>query len=313
MVNVRCLIASPRGGLCNRLLALASSMRVAERSGRSLLLDWVPDAACGARFEQIFLPDIPSATAEDLAGAERIRHRRTTFWGDRAVDASGGPDKLAVESYTFFFDSAEREAVRREGPGVSEFLVVRRLVRYWEGLRPAPPVSDAVDPFARRYAASDRPFPAYRWLSPYLNRLRPVPEVVAAVEAFARRHALDGRIGVHVRRGDQRRAIKVSTDDKFLRRMTGLTREDPAVRFFLCTDSESTRRFLLDSHCADEDAGGMVCRPAASYDRSASVAIVDALIDLLLLSRCKTILGSFGSTFSVVAALLGGGDFEWVQ
>jgi hypothetical protein len=57
----------------------------------------------------------------------------------------------------------------------------------------------------------------------------------------------------------------------------------------------------------------VACRPATSYDRSTPAAIVDALIDLLLLSRCSTILGSYGSTYSVVAALLGDRDFEWVQ
>ena len=57
--------------------------------------------------------------------------------------------------------------------------------------------------------------------------------------------------------------------------------------------------------------GGVVTRPKV-FARDKASGVRDALVDLLLLSRCRLIIGSHWSSFSETAAELGGARLEIV-
>jgi len=106
-------------------------------------------------------------------------------------------------------------------------------------------------------------------------------------------------IGVHIRRTDNVWARENSPIELFVTAMDKELAKHPNVCFFVASDDIETKQCLA-SRYADcvmfrkdvkrrEDRGG--CE--------------DALIDLLLLSKTSKILGSCGSSFSVVAASIG--------
>jgi hypothetical protein len=161
---------------------------------------------------------------------------------------------------------------------------------------------------------SHRPdVPAYSpafWsaVRPYLRRLQPVPEVRRAVErvhaAFSR-----GMLGVHVRSGSGPvsfpQADQVRLED-FFEEIGRILAAAPRTGIFLACDSAaSVAQFrdrygdrVVTSHAAF--AGVTV----GSFDSPGGARM--SLTDLLLLSKTRCILGSFFSSFSAVAAVIGG-------
>ena len=133
----------------------------------------------------------------------------------------------------------------------------------------------------------------------YIRELRPKDKIF--IEEFAERYDLKDCVGVHVRKGDYRftvdRRDKVSSDEKFIKRMNEL----PESKFFLCTDSKETEKKF------EEIFGDRIITfSKGDRKRSKTSAIREALIDQLLLSKTKHILGSYLSTFTELAWWFGG-------
>jgi hypothetical protein len=117
-----------------------------------------------------------------------------------------------------------------------------------------------------------------------------------------------GRIvGVHIRRGDNDASIQVSPLDSFLKRMQREVEQDPATHFFLATDDQPTERAVTDTFL------GRVTTRGKDLARNRTAGVQDALVDLLVLSKCSLILGSYWSSFSQTAAEMGGVELEIVR
>src|SRR5688572_10853482 len=62
----RNLFVTCSSGLCNRLLMLAGSMRIAARTGRKLALYWPVNRYLGCAFNDLFQNTFPMITGADL-------------------------------------------------------------------------------------------------------------------------------------------------------------------------------------------------------------------------------------------------------
>lgn len=301
-------------------------------------LEWVPDVACAAAFGDLFEahPRIVEVGAFDPAtddlgairgGARdvslrayrsRLRHeylandsgaRDVSLCADRlgaacdrdrvvkVVDALGKKlrlerraskatatdalryDVLAVETSEMFYPAAMKDVGGGGG--------VRRTV-------------------AELYAAQGGGNPrddeatveAFR--SAFLRELVPV----AAVRARVARSP-PGGVGVHIRRTDNAAAIIHSPPALF---DSNLERRDPAPRaVFLATDDPAVEKQFLARWSPKIDVRVSAKRTAMDgfTNRGDAVGVQDALVDLLSLAACETVVGSFWSSFSRVAALLG--------
>ena len=84
---------------------------------------------------------------------------------------------------------------------------------------------------------------------------------------------------------------------------------DEKTGFFVATDDEGVkkelRELLPDARLIFHD-GGII-------DRNSAEGIKDAFVEMLSLSKCKKILGSFNSTFSLLPSYIGNIPLETVQ
>lgn len=126
----------------------------------------------------------------------------------------------------------------------------------------------------------------------------PKPAYLQAAEALVG----TGRdmIGIHIRRGDNQRSIAESPTALFIDAVERELARNPSARFFLATDSPADEKALTDRF-----GSRIVVNRDKDLRRYSSRGIQDALIDLLCLSRCDTIYGSFWSSFSETAAAYG--------
>lgn len=122
----------------------------------------------------------------------------------------------------------------------------------------------------------------------------------AAARVAVARHRSAPLIGIHVRRGDHQLATTHSQTSLFLEAIHGLLRRDPETRFLLCTDDprevEHFRQVLGDRVCWTSPD---------SLDRGQPASASAAMIDFLSLAGCDAILGSYLSSFSLLAARCG--------
>lgn len=132
-----------------------------------------------------------------------------------------------------------------------------------------------------------------------LRRLTPVDELRAAADAL---ELPERCLGVHIRIGEAWEYVDDFVQSK---------REhfESILRAVLdqCGDARillATTRPEVEQHFRGLFGGRVVALPKSGRGRARD-AVREALVELLLLSRTRGVLGNFGSTFSQVAAMLG--------
>lgn len=143
--------------------------------------------------------------------------------------------------------------------------------------------------------------PDYGWIRPRAGIAR---EIEGEWSRMTVSDTEDGIIGVHIRRTDNAKAIEFSPIELFVSRMEQELVRSPKARFFVATDDCPTKE-LLKRHFGEH----IITREQVA-ERDAQNGVQDALIDLMLLSRCSRIFGSYWSSFSGVAAMIGGCPLE---
>lgn len=106
-------------------------------------------------------------------------------------------------------------------------------------------------------------------------------------------------IGVHIRRTDNRASIKNSPTELFIQLMRDELEMDKSVLFYLASDSQEEKERLTSIF------GDRIITFWEPVLRHTSQGVQDALVDLYVLSRTQKIIGSSGSSFSVLASEIG--------
>lgn len=145
----------------------------------------------------------------------------------------------------------------------------------------------------------------YRSENPH-GALKPIEQIGTLVAQTVAR--FDHTIGVHVRRGDNAWSRDGSPTDLFVARMNAAVAEDEGTTFFLATDDPS-----VEAQMQAAFPGRIFVYPKRSLDRRTVTAIQDAAVDLYSLAATRRILGSHISTFSIVAAEIGGIAVDVIQ
>ena len=116
-------------------------------------------------------------------------------------------------------------------------------------------------------------------------------------------------VGVHVRRTDHTEAIANSPLVLFAERMKKELETAADTSFFVATDDKEVRRELKELL---PDAK-LIFPQSDVIDRDSKEGIEEAFIEMLALSKCRKILGSYNSTFSLLPSYIGNIPLETVH
>jgi hypothetical protein len=260
----------PVGGLANRLRVVMSGIVLAQATDARLRIVWFQDHALHAPFGGLFEPiAVPHVVLREARG-----------WGDLLLDRPRRKNLCLPRLYQMvaFRSCLYERTVGNLQKGYFDFHA-------W------------VEKNKRVYLASFVDFMPFT--SEEFNR------VLVPCEALAERvnervaHFAPHTIGVHVRRTDNAVSISKSPIELFFRQLDEAIAEDGSVAIYLATDSEEVKREMRRRY------GSRVLTADNRADRSSLAGIQEGLVDLYTLARTHRILGSFGSSFSEMAAFIG--------
>lgn len=132
----------------------------------------------------------------------------------------------------------------------------------------------------------------------YRSLFRPAGHILDQVQLIEKSMG-EKRIGIHIRRTDNSVSILHSPDSLFIQEIDRIISNDSSLKFYLATDDEKTKERFCRAF-----PGYIFTSPRAAC-RSTKSGITDAMVEMVLLSRTKLVLGSYYSSFSEAAALLG--------
>ena len=270
------MIVEPCAGLGNRLLGLASAYAVAQRLNRELVVVWKREVGCNIKASDLF--DLPMQVVEISENGLK-KEPVAQLLGDRTKKKWRGKASL-------FLECEDVERILKEQGYEGLFAVLQKEpVVYFKTFGPVCEVNADT----------------YRFL-------KPAPAILEKGKTlFAR---LDSHtVGVHVRRTDHTDAIANSPLSLFIERMQQELAADEKTTFFVATDEASVKEELREA-LADKM---LIFYEKGIIDRDSKEGLEDALIEMLALSKCRKILGSYNSTFSLLPSYIGNIPLEVVS
>ncbi|TPW28803.1 hypothetical protein FJU08_15845 [Martelella alba] len=253
-------------GLANRLRHLDCALDLAARLERPVELIWPMDRDLHCPFERLF--DVPDAVVRIIEQS----HGNYPLH-DKILRKISFPGRHYLTSEHFGELTQEKRAM-----GLDHAIMAERM-----------PASDLI--IFRSGQRSYLPEVPYAWL-------RPSAMIDGLTQAVTAGYS-SKMLGVHVRRTDHVHAIRHSPMETFLSEVDRKMATEGFTGLFLATDDDDAEQAI----CA-QYPDTLIYRKR-SRDRNQPVAIEDALVDFICLSRTDEILGSAGSSFSQEAALLG--------
>lgn len=321
------IVAIQSYGLANRLRVLATAFLAAQDSGRVLIVDWAPNAACGASFTDLFLPPqmwpLPWRNQVSLYSGDRHLLRNLTdyvnwsvpvikLWAPLNANKKGilvwRPRGTILDSKRFL-STAEKVVLMRPG----SFF--------------APRGTSCQEHYFRK-----RNF--YRMLLSALQN--DVQKWVDRISAYSvgknglplSQHLL---VGIHIRVHDEAHdwpvvapqttpsessgntgndsKIKivqeaqtfdaVASQSMFIEAMGALYSHINGIHFFVASNSEAAKQSLVDTFGVEIVS---TINNSEYLNRSSAIAIKRALVDFIMLSESSLIVHGYGSSFGEEAA-----------
>ena len=270
------IIIEPCAGLGNRLLGLGSAYAVAKKLDRKLVVMWKREVACNIRFQELF--DLPFEVVEISENGLK-KEPVAQILGDRAK-------KKWRNSADRFLECDEVEKIKeREGYEGLFRLIEQTPVIYLKAFGPICEVTAE----------------SYSFVKPSKN--------IEEKGAYLFRELTGQCVGVHVRRTDHTEAIANSPLALFAERMKKELETAADISFFVATDDKEVRRELKELL---PDAK-LIFPQSDVIDRDSKEGIEEAFIEMLALSKCRKILGSYNSTFSLLPSYIGNIPLETVH
>ena len=106
-------------------------------------------------------------------------------------------------------------------------------------------------------------------------------------------------VGIHIRRTDHGVATQCSPLEVFIQKIEQELSRNPNARFYLASDDVEVVRDI------QRRFGDCIVNFPGPLDRASVAGIQHAVLELYVLSRCRCIWGSFGSTYSDFASIIG--------
>jgi hypothetical protein len=137
----------------------------------------------------------------------------------------------------------------------------------------------------------------------YRELFQPVKEVTEQVDGY-RSQFSDHTIGLHIRRTDHVESIEHSPDRLFIEKAEAEIAANADTKVFLATDNDDVKQTFRNRF------GTRIITPTATADRNSVEGIRGGLADMYTLAATSKIYGSASSSFSPMAAKIGGTPIE---
>ena len=266
------LVINPIGGLANRMRSIASGISLAEKMKLDYRIVWPVNSDLNCEYDVLFRVKAGMGDVESISAANELwmydSPRKKNFYLSDLLQTGRWGAKItdkAIAAHYLGDPSLLEEAVR----SVRGTVMIRSGLIYF-------PFSDDL----------------------YRSLFVPHKDFV---ENAQRR--LMGRsenfIGLHIRRTDNAVAIRYSPLELFTEAMEKEMKADRDVKFYLATDDDGIKKQLTDRY------GDRVIFSDLTAQRNTQSGIKEALTEMLTLSMCRKIYGSYWSSFSEAAAMLG--------
>ena len=233
---------------------------------------------CGANFSDLFKNNFNELTPKEL---KKVNKKEVILYGADILEISDPPQKYLLSD-------------------TSRFLCFPGEIRNNFAKTFSDPKGNHLDFEFERIPKNLR-----KKILSHLNKIKPIKPIQNEVDRFTKKHNIKDVVGVHVRRDDFSVGVdelgKVSTDTKFFDKMDEILKEKPDTKFLLCTDCQKTENKFSNKY-----SGKIITFQKKNRDRTSVINTQEGLIDLLLLSKTKQSLGTYGSTFSELAWWFGG-------
>jgi hypothetical protein len=258
------------GGLANRMLSIASSSHFAVENEKKIKLIWFCDKTLNCKFQDIF-------TFPEYKNVEIIDAK----WKDYLLYERPRQRNLYITKIiqSFFFDKRIY---------LKDFASFEPKNQFLQSLNANNNI------YTVAYCAIDKNI---EWLKkikllPFLKQ-----SVEEKIDLFAK-----NTIGIHIRRTDLPNSTENSPLELFISAIQKEIEEDSSVKFYVASDSLDEKITLKNLF------GDRIISSYKETRRDSKNGIYEAVIELYVLSRTRKILGTATSTFSAVAAYLGGID-----
>ena len=266
------LLFVPSGGLANRMRALASAYTLTQTVDSRLQVVWFQDWGMQAAFTDIFGPTPLLAVRE-------------ATWSDHLLYDRARPKNLYLTKLPqwLLFDRRIKEQqvwwLKRDGFDFEAWACGQRC--YMSCYQVFGTFPDAL----------------------YGQLFHPVKEVMQQVDAFCQQFSAH-TIGLHIRRTDNAESIAKSPTSLFVDKVKEEIDRHEDSKVFLATDDEAVKQEFRELF------GQRVITPTAVATRSSVEGIRGGLVDMYTLAATQKIFGSAGSSFSTMAASVGGVSCE---
>ncbi|MBO4965975.1 MAG: hypothetical protein J6C81_06895 [Muribaculaceae bacterium] len=272
---MRKIVLNPIGGLANRMRCIASGLALAAQTGADYDVVWAVNDELAARFDDIFLvPENLTGRIKYPSGLSyalnySIPRRRNMFVSALTLKRFSAVFLDAASPFREMMKTSDTPLLATANFGVKNIYVQAGTIFH---------------PFTQEF---------------YRSLFRLNAEMQRRVEEKVKLLGKD-YVGLHIRRTDNVMSIKHSPDSLFLSEIEKILQAVPGTKFYLATDSEETKEKFKQTF-GDET---IICSPRPA-SRKSLAGIKDAVEELFTLANASQIIGSFYSSFSEAASLLG--------
>lgn len=267
------LTLHPAGGLANRMRAMVSGIMLARALGRRIDIRWPVNPQLHCPFHSLFDADATGVAVTDVSAMhdlwlDDIPRKKNLFL--TAIPVGRWRRRM-------FSDNNDEFIALCDNP--EEMIAVMRSEKRPIAIRSGLQFFD--------FTPDD-----------YRHLIRPLPVFHQRARELLST-AGHGVIGLHIRRTDNLLSIRESPTTLFEERIRTHLDAEPSLKFFLATDDEAVKR-----HLRAKFGPAMIIAPQAAV-RNTTAGILNALTEMVALSHTRLIYGSYWSSFSEAASLLG--------
>jgi len=253
------------GGLCNRLRTIASSIEVGKTENSKILLLWKRYPNLNCYFLDIFKP-IKGVKIIDFDSLNDIKKSRIKNYALRLLNLS-----FKILPFVKYISEKESENMVKNKTLPSLFKKKK-----WTYIATTQSIIDNENYFI----------------------FEPIDSIQKVIDLY--KIKFTNAIGIHIRRTDNIWSIENSPTELFINIIREEIEKDPNTYFYLSTDDKE-----IEKQFNELFGEKIIVHDKSNIRRDTQYGIIDAVIDLYNLSNCKKIYGSYMSSFSDVAALIG--------